>query len=207
MRDEIDFFKIAGNIFITIIQIIVATCIGIISTILIIIFVFFIQGSILKYQNLTHKFELAEKTITRVFPWILVDQKPILKVRKQTLDHYSYMLFYRLTTQQTIQVENYLKEHHTKSVFMNERSCIDPTTKRKWLMPRITRYYLSSKKHDNDSFLVYGGNRYLVDVELFCASRLFLSVDFTLSNSSFDQLNMTLNTQQQILMVDLIKQK
>lgn len=199
--------EVFGKIFFTIIQMIVALFVGIIGTILIIVFVLFIQSVIVKYQKLIKSFDLAEQTSLSVFPLILPDQQPILKVRKQTLTHYNYMLFYRLTPQQTIQVEKYLNTFHTKSAFLNKGSCIDPTTKRKWLLPRITRYYLSSTKHDDDSFLVYGKNRYLADVEIFCASNSFLSVDLTVKNSGFNQFNMTLNIEQQMLMLDFIKQK
>lgn len=208
MRHDIDYFRQAGRFFLTIFKLCIIIIGTFISMIFMIIFCFSIQGSYEKTKNLAHKFQNAEQNALHVIPSLYQQQLPILKVRKQTLDQYHYMLFYQLTAQQTFKLEHDLKVQNLKEISLVENEiCIDPTQKWKWLLPRITRHYVVDKAYDDGSFLRYGSDQALAKIESFCQQQDFLSANFKLKNSVFNQVHVRFNSQQQLLMLNFMSHK
>ena len=208
MHHDIDYFRQAGRFFLSIFKLCVIIVGTFISMILMITFCFSIQGSYEKTKNLAHQFQNAEHNALHVIPSLYQQQLPILKVRKQTLDQYHYMLFYQLTAQQTFKLKHDLTAQNPKEISLAENEiCIDPTQKRKWLLPRITRHYLVDRADDDGSFLRYGSDHALAQVEFFCQQQDFLSADFKLKNSVLNQVHVRLNSQQQLLMLNFMSNK
>lgn len=208
MRHDIDYFRHAGRFFLTIFKLCIIIIGTFISMILMITFCILIQESYEKTKNLAQQFQNAEHNALHVIPSLYQQQLPILKVRKQTPDQYHYMFFYQLTAQQTFKLEHDLTVQNPKAIRLVENEiCIDPTQKRKWLLPRITRHYLVDKAYDDGSFLRYGSDHALAKIESFCQQQDFLSADFKLKNSVFNQFHVRFNSQKQLLMLNFMSHK
>ena len=168
------------------------------------IFILYTTFSYEKIKDLKESFVSVQKRSATIFPFLAVNQKPILQFRKRPHSGaYEYVLSYELTDAQMIQAEQYLNKVPT-SVDIDERQvqCIEPTRSTRWLFPRISRHYVGRMYSDDNSFLIYGSDKHLHKIEQVCSNRKFQVAIIERQNDQRDQTELALSQSHQIFMVN-----
>lgn len=172
--------------------------------VLLFIFILYIIFSYEKIKDLKDSFTSVQSRSANTFPFLAVNQAPILQFRKRPHSgEYEYVLSYELTDAQMIQAEQYLNKVPT-SVDIDERQvqCIEPTRSTRWLFPRISRHYVGRMYSDDNSFLIYGSDKHLHKIEQVCSNRKFQVAIIERQNDQRDQTELALSQSHQIFMVN-----
>lgn len=156
-----------------------------------------------KVYDLKSDFTQIKVESTNIFNNIGVELEPTLKWRSRSGGYYSYSQSYYLNPSQIQKIEKYIiqQDGKTQTYFGD---CISKTIDKEWLYPRISRHYvetLSSNKAMG-SFLIYGSEDGLQEIERVCISKKFLAVNLTDKDSKFDQIQLGFNQHYKILIIN-----
>lgn len=156
------------------------------------------------------RFKTYQYAVVQLLPMISSEQKPILKFRKQDGGGiYHYVLAYQLNASQIQHVEMFFDNMKNRSrPKAGHIPCISKTSDTKWLFPRISRHYigdLSSEYREVGSFLIYGSDDDIYQVEKACKNGNFKIVN--LKTNKFEQVQIALNKSSQILIFNVVEQR
>lgn len=172
--------------------------------VLLCIFILYITFSYEKIKDLKESFVSVQKRSATIFPFLAVNQKPILQFRKRPHSGaYEYVLSYELTDAQMIQAEQYLNKIPTSAdIDESQVQCIEPTRSIRWLFPRISRHYVDQMYSNDNSFLIYGSDQHLHKIEQVCSNRKFQVAIIEHQHDLRNQTELALNQSHQIFMVN-----
>ena len=173
-------------------------------------FMFVIKAYYDEISNFYKKFNTYEHAVVQLLPMIPSEQKSILKFRKQeSWRIYNYVVVYQLNSSQIQKFEVFFDKIKNKSQPKPDSiPCISKTSDTKWLFPRISRHYigdLSSEYREVGSFLVYGSDDDIYQVEKACQNGNFKIVN--LKTNKFEQVQIALNKSSQILIFNVVEQR
>lgn len=168
------------------------------------IFILYTIFSYQKIKDLKESFVSVQKRSATIFPFLTVNQKPILQFRKRPHSgEYEYVLSYELTDAQMIQAEQYLNKIPTSTdIDESQTQCIEPTIRTRWLFPRISRHYVDQMYSEYNSFLIYGSDKHLHKIEQACSNGKFQVAIIERQNDRFNQTELALSQSHQIFMVN-----
>ncbi len=179
-----------------------------------------------RYQQADY-IKTAFKQMTSINQYIFLPIKlndPVIQYTQQDINIRKFVTIYRLDTPTTSQIK---AQFLTKpSLFFENKmfNCIKPTLKTRWRFPYLTFHYVRPPEmfkhhHDykvHDSFIVYGTNKYIRQIETICAKpqSLYIYQDqqqllTTLDsfnqphNIHFNEVDIKLNSQEKLLFIEM----
>lgn len=179
-----------------------------------------------RYQQADY-IKAAFRQMTSINQYIFLPIKlndPVIQYTQQDVSIRKFITIYRLDTSTTSQIK---AQFLTKpSLFFENKmfNCINPTIKTRWRFPYLTFHYVHPPemfKHHydykvHDSFIVYGTNKYIRQIEAICTEpqSLYIYQDQqqllrTLEsfnqphNIHFNEVDIRLNSQEKLLFIEM----
>lgn len=178
-------------------------CIVIITPTFILLFITYAIYLYSKVYDLKADFDKVKIESTDILDNVGIKVEPTLQWRSRSGSYYLYLQSYHLNPDQLESVKKYIIQNYeiAQTYF---GGCISKTIETKWLYPKISRHYvetLSSNKAMH-SFLVYGSDEGLHEIEQICSSKKYILANIKANDPKIDQIQLRFDQQYQMIIIN-----